>query len=176
MNKIKYIFFIVIIAFLFGCEMYPKFENEYSPAFPICGNYHVKNYAPGDLNFADALTPYSAMFIYSASFEAEKYVWINTTIGSSPNFIIKTEYNVDNLSFNCNQKPHQTSSEVSADNTKFVTIEESKIIQKEWPENDSIILKINIIDESIGLDTVFWTLGHRSTGHEEDTYDDESGE
>jgi len=176
MKKLKFILPILIIAFLFGCDLYPKFEQEFSPSYPICGNYYLKNYAEGDLNFENAVSPQYAAFIYSASFEPERYVWINTSNGpSTANFIIKTEYNIDNLSFNCNSNPQQTSANVSPTNTKYITIEQSNIIQKEWPLNDSILFRVNIVNEPAGIDTVFWALGHRSSGHEDVYYDDENG-
>jgi hypothetical protein len=177
MKSIKIIIPIVLIAFIFGCDLYPKFEQEYSPAWPISGNYYLRNYADGDLVYENALSSQYATFIYSASFEPETYLWVNHSAGpsSAVSFVLKTEYNINDLSFNCSSQPNQTGASVDPENSKYITIEQSQIIQKDWPENDSIIMRINVVNEPAGIDTVFWALGHRSSGHEDVHYDDDQG-
>lgn len=168
---------IVTLMFFMACDTYKKYEPEYSPAYPLAGNYYVKDYIPGALDFNDAETGYYEMFIYGASFEPEKNIWVNTQVRqSSTSYRVKTTYNIDNLSFNNTMLPHSPSG-VNPPETpvKYITFEETKLIQKEWPQADSIIMKVTKYDENQNVDTVFYTLGHRVTGQEDPFYDNPDG-
>ena len=176
-TKILSFSIIFFLAILSSCETYKKYEPEYSPAYPMSGNYYVKDYQPGALNFNDAQTGYYEMFIYGASFEPEKNIWVNTQVRlAGTSFRVKTEYNSENFTFNAGMLPHSPTSVNPPDSvTKYVTFEETQLIQKEWPEPDSIILKVTIYDGNQDLDTVFFTLGHRVTGQEEPYWDNPDG-
>jgi len=169
--------FLALIFSLIACDSYKPYETEFSPAYPLAGNYYVKDYQPGALNFSSAQTAYYELFIYDASFEPEKYIWLNTQERlASTSFRVKTEYNIEALTFNAVMLPHSPTSATPPDSvTKYITFEETQLIQKEWPEADSIIFKVSIYDGTKSLDTVFYTLGHRMTGQEVPYWDNPDG-
>jgi len=161
---------------LTSCETYQDYEVEYSPSYPVSGNYFVKNYVVDSLNFADAKSDYYEMYIYSASFDADKYVWVNTqTTLSALSYVVKTTYDAQSAVFDGTMLPHSPKATPPETPLKYVTLEQTKIIRNTWPAPDSIILKISIFDENQVLDTVFYSLGHRTTGQDNPYWDNPTG-
>ncbi len=170
MKLLKKTFIILLFAGLFvACEGYPEYEKQYSESYPICGAYYVKNY---DINKEEPGKQYE-MYIYDAAFDADKYIWVNTP--GSVSFKTKASYQLEALTFDGEMLPHYHSGASIPDSTAYVTIEESKIEQKEWPLNDSIILKVSKYDYQKNLDTTIYILGHRTSGLEKPYYDDSEG-
>ncbi len=165
--------------FIIGCEGYPKFETEYSESYPICGHYWVKNYNIDNTNFDAAVSSYYELFIYSSSLEPEKYVWLNSqTAMETFSFRVITEYNIESLTFNGNLLPHSPTSINPPDSvTKYITIEESMIEQKNWDEGllDSIKFKLTIYDGNQDVSETYYVLGHRASGQEEPYWDNPQG-
>jgi len=175
---LKLIVFSLVIFIFASCDTYPEYEQEYSPSYPICGNYFVMNYSPdAKANYEDAISDMYEIYLYSSSIEAEKYVWINTQVAlASTSFRVKTEYNIETLSFDGVMLPHSPSSALPPDSAvKYITIDESIIIEKEWPIPDSISFKVSIYDGEKALDSVIYVQGHRSTGQEVPYWDNPSG-
>ena len=159
-----------------SCDNYKEYEPTFSPAYPLCGNFYVKDYLPGAINFENAKTPYYELFIYSASVESEKYLWINTLIRiEETSFKVKSEYNIDELSFYGEMLPSIKSTANPDSIEKYVTIEETQLLKKEWPETDSILFKVTLYDGNQDLDTVFYISGHRMTGQEDQYFDNPLG-
>jgi len=176
-NFIITISIVLSVIFFIGCDTYKKYEPEYSPAYPLAGNYYVKDYEPGILNFEDAKTGYYELFIYGASIEPEKYIWLNTQVRlASTSYRVKTAFDKENLTFNAEMLPHSPTSVNPPDSvTKYITFEETKMFTKEWPLTDSIIFKVTKYDGNKNIDTVFYTAGHRSTGQEKPYWDNPDG-
>ncbi len=178
MKKIHFFILSVFILFGIGCDGYKDYEMEYSPAYPLAGNYYVKNYKVDSVSFQEAKTAYYEMYIYAASFEPEKYLWINTMTNSLDiGFCIKTQYDTTTNTFNGEMLPHQPTSSVPDSVTKYITIDESMLELKNWDEGlyDSIRFKVSVYDGNKNLDTVFYIQGHRSSGFEAPYWDNPEG-
>jgi len=170
MKLFNKIFIILLLAsVLAGCEGYQEYEKEYSESYPICGSYYVRNY---DIDKDNPGKLYE-IYIYDAAFDADKNLWVN--VPEKTPFKTKVNYNLETLSFNGQMLPHYHSGATIPDSTAYVTIEESKIELKEWPLNDSIILKVTKYDYKKNLDTTVYILGHRTSGLETPYYDDPQG-
>lgn len=161
-------FILVMIASILvitSCDTYPEYETEYSPAYPLSGEYMVKKYVPDSIEFQYAKTGYFDVFIYASSLDAENYLWVYNTGENS--FRIKTDYSIDNLNFDCDLLPSVTSAfDTEEDASKFVTISQSTLITKEWPTPDSIQFRVAIYDTLDVLIDDFVVAGHRTTGTE----------
>jgi hypothetical protein len=95
---------------------------------------------------------------------------------AATSYRVKSEYNIENLTFNDAMLPHSPTSANPPDSVvKYVTFEETQFFQKEWPEADSILFKVSIYDGNQDLDTVFYTSGHRMTGQEYPYWDNPEG-
>ncbi len=172
----KIIFIIFIVGFIAACDTYPDYEQKYSESYPLAGNYFVKDYLPDNLTEPVENARYYEIYIYDASFEAEKFLWVNAMLRSNKTFRVKTTYSKDNLSFNGDKLPHSPSSATPPDTAdRYITVEQSSIIQKEWPIPDSISFKVSVYDEEEQLDTVFYMQGHRATGQEYPYWDNDEG-
>ncbi len=181
-------FIIVLFAsllFLLSCDLYrdPEEYITYSDAYPICGEYYVRDYEANGTELGALKNDWYLIYIYNKSYNPTKdSIWINNIehieedlYESSYYYRIKTKADTVNRSFNCQQLPYilGTSLNPPASPTRYITISESNIELKTWPEApDSIHFKVTYYDGSMNEVRSIYTVGHRKTGWENPEYDD----
>lgn len=175
---------VLIIAFLsilfsfFACE-YPDYEIEYSDVYPVCGEYYVNEYN-SDMSIDEEQNSY-ILYIYNASYnDSGNDIWIdNNNLSHGTNtydyrFKIRTQADLENLTFNVTNAPHIPDGKASVPDsiTQSVTINNSKIIKNEWPIPDSIYFEFTWYDGTGAEIGTVITAGHRKTGWENVNFSD----
>ena len=180
-NYLKLIMILLIFSFV-SCDTYKDLEPEVSPAYPIAGDWYVRDYEPGDIDYNNSRSKDYNLYIYGSSLKPETELWINnnkgTRIGYVGKYKVKGMFNKDALTFNNVKLPFYSDANTASlpdSILGYTTISESKILKKEWPEADSIIFRVVIFsgqDVELPIDT-FYTAGHRTKGTEDPYFDEQ---
>jgi len=178
------LFIIIIITTFISCNTYPDYKQEFSPSYPIAGDWYVKDYEPGNINFNDSRSSYYNLYIYGTSLEPETHIWVDnnstTRTGYTGAYRVKTEYNKEALTFNNEKLPFYSLPGATLPDSivKYITITETSIIENEWPIPDSIFFRVLLYSGEgveLPIDT-FYTAGHRFKGTEDPFYDNPYGD
>ncbi len=189
MKKITITLVVLFLAFLQSCDMYPDWKNyvSYSDAYPICGEYLVRDFGfNADVTTDAPVNDWYHIYLYNKSYNPTKdSIWIDNksghpTGGATYNFKYKIKCKADtvNLSFNIANAGDIVGSKVNPlDTCVKVTIENSKI----WdfsdditdPTPDSIYFEFSYYNKQGVLTAHYKTVGHRKTGWEEPNYSDD---
>lgn len=159
----KILFLLAVVLAFASCE--PKFEKEYSWAYPIAGDWMITAYYMADSTVAYG--PYE-MRAYNSSFGTDS-IWIDdyaseAAYGNNP-WMYGLKFK---LAVNMSAKTFQTTDYVNALSyygpvdadygAMSVTITNGKIVG-----NDSIYMEVKFSDDP---DTYIYA-GHRETGYDE---------
>ncbi len=168
MKKImKYFVFILPFVILFACETMDEPTMEYSPVYPLSGEWYVKFEAetsPG--NFEDVYgLGYVKILTYNTASNSKDTMWIDD-LGNTWSFKVKCPINVTDKTFGMKD------SIVNYDTTYPIKIyvREGIVLQGKGKSisgvvTDSISFLIGFEDDP---GTVYRMSGHRRTGFIED--------
>lgn len=174
---------LIMILFIFSfisCETYKKYDIELSPAYPLSGDWYVRDYEPNNLNYDNARSKDYNLYLFGSSFKPETEIWIDNTkgsrIGYEGKYKVKGLYNKNNLSFNNEKLPFYSDAGATLPDSiiKYTTVTDSKIIEREGKLTDSIIFRVVIYSGQgveLPIDT-FYTAGHRTKGTENPFFDE----
>lgn len=149
----KILFLLAVVLAFASCE--PKFEKEYSWAYPIAGDWLVTAYDKADSS--QASNPFE-LRAYNSSFGKDS-IWIDdyATTGSNGNwwcFKFKVAVNMANQTF----KADSTTNALPGYDIKVI-VQNGKIINK-----DSIYMEVVFDDDA---STTYFLTGHRETSYED---------
>jgi hypothetical protein len=172
----KFVYFIILaigIGFT-SCETIDEPAIEYSPVFPLSGEWWVTC----KINNADPLQLYyKKLFTYNTAANLSTEMWVNA---SNPefSFLVKSATDIPNKSFTANAIANSNTGGAAA--VKTVTIQNGKVIPNGAKSNsgvtvDSIYMEVILDDAaltSMGLPagTTMVVSGQRRTGWLEDDF------
>jgi len=183
--KLKYkILLFLGIIFIAGCDLYPDWHNyvKYSDAYPICGEYIVKDY---NMTMDTVVNESYHIYIYNKAYNPTgDSIWVDNRSGHPAGvgsydykYKIKCKADTINLTFDVTKAGDVGSNPNPLDSCNTVTIKNSKIWDMSTditdPAPDSIYFEVTFYDPDGNIIKDFITAGHRKTGWEEPNYSDD---
>ena len=101
MNKLKYLAISLAAILLVSCETYKDPDVEYSPVYPLSGEYITWIYEHDPVTNKDTLFDYNySMRIYNTTENTNDSVWVKISSASLPfGFRAKVACNMNDLTF-----------------------------------------------------------------------------
>lgn len=161
MKKINYLILLIVVFIGISCE--PKYEKEYSWAYPIAGDWTLTSYKGAAVDAG----PFEVK-IYNTSYGKDS-IWIDDYPVFSTTTGALVDWNYWGLKFkaavNMSTKTFSTvgSKNSIKDNAISIVIKEGKIIG-----TDSITMDVVFSDDAT---TTYRIAGHRTTAYDEYMHD-----
>lgn len=174
MKKIIYILVFFLGISLFSCETADDPGVEYSPVYPLSGEWWVTY----KVNGADPLQLYyTKLLTYNTAANVSTEMWMNST-NAVFSFLVKSATDVNNKSFSVSAVANSNSG--GAAGVKTVTIENGKVIPNGGKSTtgvvvDSIYFELTLDDAAltqmgIASGSKIVVSGKRRTGWLEDDF------